>query len=63
MQCKYIKDKVYRVGIVYHEYVIDLMSGAPFRIKDIYNEAQINNIDLDDAIIEWMDWKDLSKGL
>ena len=61
MQCRYLRSGSYSAGIVYHDYVVDLIDGAPSKISDIYYQAQTMGIDIDDAIIEWGDWKDLSK--
>lgn len=61
MQARYLYNDNYKECIVYQDFVIDLCSGAPIKIEDIYYQAQLNNIDIDDAIIEWGDWKDLSK--
>ena len=60
MQCRYLKDDRYREGIVYQDFIIDLISGAPYKLSWIYAEAKINGVDEDDAVIEWADWKDLS---
>lgn len=65
MQCRYLRGSnySYSAGIVYHDYVIDLIDGAPSTIADIYYKAQTMGIDIDDAIIEWGDWRDLSGSL
>ena len=63
MQCRYLSGDKYKEGIVYQDFVIDLFSGAPYKLNDIYYAAQLNGVDIDDAIIEWGDWKDLSGSL
>ena len=60
MQCRYLKDDKYREGIIYQDFIIDLISGAPCKLNDVYYAAQLKGIDIDDAVIEWADWKDLS---
>ena len=61
MQCRYLSGDKYKEGIVYQNFVIDLYSGAPYKLNDIYAEAKINGVDLDDAVIEWADWQDLTQ--
>lgn len=60
MQCRYLISGEYKEGIVYQDFVIDLFSGAPYKLNYIYAEAKINGVDEDDVVIEWADWKDLS---
>ena len=60
MQCRYLRSGNYSAGIVYHDCVVDLIDGAPSKITDIYYKAQTMGMDIDDAIIEWGDWRDLS---
>jgi len=57
LQVRYIRtDGIKRLGIAFHEFVIDIDDGRIFRTKDIIKFAQC---DPDDAIIEWSDWKPL----
>ena len=61
MQCRYLSGGKYKEGIVYQDFVIDLFSGAPLKLSQIYAEAKIKGVDLDDAVVEWGDWQDLSQ--
>lgn len=61
MQLRFIRPgaRVYSYGIGYHEYIIDVSNGDIFFTKDIYASTQLEDKEL--AIIEYGDWKDLSK--
>lgn len=61
MQVKYLRGSVYSEGIVYQNFIIDLIDGAPSTIKDVLYWAKTQNVSEDDAIIEWCDWKNLGK--
>lgn len=60
MQLRFIRPNIYEYhyGIGYHEFIIDVHDGAIFSTKQIIESAYI---DPDEAIIEYSDWKDLSK--
>ena len=49
----------YATGIAYHDFVIDVQSGAVYKTKDIVINADALKIEVDDAIIEWSDWAPL----
>ena len=48
---------IYHYGIGYHEFVIDAHDGSVFSTKEIVENGPR---DPDDALIEYMDWSDLS---
>lgn len=60
MQLMFIRPATneYHYGIGCHEFIIDVHDGMIFSTKQIIDCA---NIDPDEAIIEYGDWKDLSK--
>lgn len=43
---------VQKRGLVFHEYLIDLMTGRVYTCQEILRRARNIGIDLDDAIIE-----------
>lgn len=51
----------YSYGIVFQEHVVDVRDGAYFSIEFVLSMARTYNYEEDDAIIEYCDWKDLSK--
>ena len=51
----------YSYGIVFQEHIVDVGDGAYFSIEFVLSMARAHNHDEDDAIIEYCDWKDLSK--
>ena len=62
MQVRYIDPgRAVKFGIVFHEFLIDLLTGRTYTCKEILRAAQRNGIDLDDAIIESSGWIDLSE--
>ena len=63
MQVKYWRNGHYSEGIVYHNYIVDLIDGAPLKLVDVLYVANLRDISDDDAIIEWADWADLTKAL
>lgn len=63
MQVIYVDGaRAIKSGIVYHEFLIDLSTGRAYTCQEILQKARDNGIDLDDAIIEYDDWRPLSYG-
>ena len=48
---------MYHYGIGYHERIVDVHDGSVFSTKEIIERAPC---DEDDAIVEYMDWSNLS---
>ena len=48
---------MYHYGIGYHEWIVDVHDGSVFSTKEIIERAPC---DEDDAIVEYMDWSNLS---
>ena len=49
----------YAAGIAYHDYIIDIQTGAAYTTRDVVINADALKIEFDDAIIEWGDWAPL----
>ena len=59
MQCRYIdSDLSYHRGIVFHEWVVNLCTGRPVHIDNVFNYGRLLKLDDDDIIIEHM-WKSI----
>lgn len=60
--CRYLTSvNHYSRAIVFHEWLVDLETGAPHRCVDILHWAQDMGIDPDDVIIESAGWVDFSE--
>lgn len=51
----------YSYGIAFQEHIVDVADGAYFSVEFVLSMARTYNYEDDDAIIEYCDWKDLSK--
>ena len=49
------KDETH-IGIAYQDNIIDLETGEVFNVQDILRNAIENEVDTDDAIVEWCEW-------
>ena len=59
MYIKMDASREYTTGIAYHDFVIDVQSGAVYKTRDIVINADALKVEVDDAIIEWSDWAPL----
>lgn len=50
----------YATGIAYHDYIIDIQTGAAYTTRDVVINADALKIEIDDAVVEWSDWAPLS---